>query len=191
MCHCSTRWAGWSQACAIGPERRAGRRCHSESTSIGSGIIDRRADYGALFFHIAGHWIAAAIVLLGFATLRRSNPHDRRIPRNRRGPAVSSPLPQQSVFLRGSEDSQTNTGLDGSVSSPRRGCCCRPSGDETLWGRSYILSHREFLWSIVTLCRTSDTARAKVSQPLGDSGRSGRWQISTMVPDRRRSRRNG
>jgi LmbE family N-acetylglucosaminyl deacetylase len=46
--------------------------------------------------------------------------------------------------------------------------------DETLWCGGYILTHPEFLWRIVTLCRATDTDRApKFSQVLQRLGAEG------------------
>ena len=46
--------------------------------------------------------------------------------------------------------------------------------DETLWCGGYILSHPEFLWRVVTLCRASDSDRApKFHQVLRRMGAEG------------------
>jgi LmbE family N-acetylglucosaminyl deacetylase len=43
---------------------------------------------------------------------------------------------------------------------PRAAVVVAHPDDETLWCGGYILSHPEFLWRIVTLCRASDPDRA-------------------------------
>jgi LmbE family N-acetylglucosaminyl deacetylase len=45
-------------------------------------------------------------------------------------------------------------------SRPRAAVVVAHPDDETLWCGGYILSHREFLWHIVTLCRAADPDRA-------------------------------
>src|SRR5664279_6416401 len=46
--------------------------------------------------------------------------------------------------------------------------------DETLWCGGYILTHPEFLWRIITLCRAADPDRApKFSQVLQRFGAQG------------------
>src|ERR1017187_4806798 len=46
--------------------------------------------------------------------------------------------------------------------------------DETLWCGGYLLTHPEFLWRIVTLCRASDSDRAlrfrRILERLGAEG---------------------
>src|SRR5512140_2408908 len=46
--------------------------------------------------------------------------------------------------------------------------------DETLWCGGYILTHPEFLWRIVTLCRAADSDRAprfrRILERLGAEG---------------------
>src|SRR5579871_2650849 len=46
--------------------------------------------------------------------------------------------------------------------------------DETLWCGGYVLTHPEYLWRIVTLCRASDPDRAprfrRLLQRLGAEG---------------------
>src|SRR5450432_186242 len=57
---------------------------------------------------------------------------------------------------------------------PRAAVVVAHPDDETLWCGGYILSHPEFLWRIVTLCRASDPDRApkfrRVLQRLGAQG---------------------
>jgi len=66
--------------------------------------------------------------------------------------------------------------LDGarSKSRPRAAVVVAHPDDETLWCGGYILTHPEFLWHVVTLCRASDPDRApkfrRVLQQLGADG---------------------
>jgi LmbE family N-acetylglucosaminyl deacetylase len=57
---------------------------------------------------------------------------------------------------------------------PRAAVVVAHPDDETLWCGGYILTHPEFLWRIVTLCRESDSERApkfqRVLQQLGAEG---------------------
>jgi LmbE family N-acetylglucosaminyl deacetylase len=57
---------------------------------------------------------------------------------------------------------------------PRAAVVVAHPDDETLWCGGYILTHPEFLWRIVTLCRAADPDRAprfgKVLQRLGAEG---------------------
>lgn len=57
---------------------------------------------------------------------------------------------------------------------PRAAVVVAHPDDETLWCGGYILTHPEFLWRIVTLCRASDPDRApkfrQVLQQLGAEG---------------------
>jgi LmbE family N-acetylglucosaminyl deacetylase len=59
-------------------------------------------------------------------------------------------------------------------SRPRAAVVVAHPDDETLWCGGYILTHPEFLWRVVTLCRASDSDRApkfrRVLQRLGASG---------------------
>jgi LmbE family N-acetylglucosaminyl deacetylase len=47
-----------------------------------------------------------------------------------------------------------------STSRPRAAVVVAHPDDETLWCGGYILTHPEFLWRVVTLCRASDSDRA-------------------------------
>jgi LmbE family N-acetylglucosaminyl deacetylase len=62
----------------------------------------------------------------------------------------------------------------GSDPRPRAAVVVAHPDDETLWCGGYILTHPEFLWRIVTLCRASDPDRAsrfrRVLQRLGAEG---------------------
>ena len=57
---------------------------------------------------------------------------------------------------------------------PRAAVVVAHPDDETLWCGGYILTHPEFLWRIVTLCRARDPDRApkfrRVLQRLGAEG---------------------
>ena len=57
---------------------------------------------------------------------------------------------------------------------PRAAVVVAHPDDETLWCGGYILTHPEFLWRIVTLCRGADSDRApkfrQVLQQLGAEG---------------------
>jgi LmbE family N-acetylglucosaminyl deacetylase len=57
---------------------------------------------------------------------------------------------------------------------PRAAVVVAHPDDETLWCGGYILTHPEFLWRIVTLCRASDPDRAprfrRILQRLGAEG---------------------
>lgn len=57
---------------------------------------------------------------------------------------------------------------------PRAAVVVAHPDDETLWCGGYILTHPEFLWRIVTLCRAADADRApkfqRVLQRLGAEG---------------------
>jgi hypothetical protein len=57
---------------------------------------------------------------------------------------------------------------------PRAAAVVAHPDDESLWCGGYILTHPEFLWHVVTLCRASDPDRApkfrRVLQRLGASG---------------------
>ena len=57
---------------------------------------------------------------------------------------------------------------------PRAAVVVAHPDDETLWCGGYILTHPEFLWRIVTLCRAADPDRApkfrRVLQRLGAEG---------------------
>ncbi len=57
---------------------------------------------------------------------------------------------------------------------PRAAVVVAHPDDETLWCGGYILTHPEFLWRIVTLCRAADPDRApkfrQVLQRLGAEG---------------------
>src|SRR5471030_1163549 len=57
---------------------------------------------------------------------------------------------------------------------PRAAVVVAHPDDETLWSGGFILTHPEFLWRIVTLCRGSDPDRApkfrQVLQRLGAEG---------------------
>src|ERR1035437_6720218 len=61
-----------------------------------------------------------------------------------------------------------------SDSRPRAAVVVAHPDDETLWCGGYILTHPEFLWRIVTLCRAVDPDRApkfrRVLQRLGAEG---------------------
>ena len=61
-----------------------------------------------------------------------------------------------------------------SDSRPRAAVVVAHPDDETLWCGGYILSHPEFLWRIVTLCRAADPDRAprfrRVLERLGAEG---------------------
>jgi LmbE family N-acetylglucosaminyl deacetylase len=62
----------------------------------------------------------------------------------------------------------------GSDRRPRAAVVVAHPDDETLWCGGYILTHPEFLWRIVTLCRAADADRAprfrRVLQQLGAQG---------------------
>jgi LmbE family N-acetylglucosaminyl deacetylase len=62
----------------------------------------------------------------------------------------------------------------GSDSRPRAAVVVAHPDDETLWCGGYILTHPEFAWRIVTLCRAIDTDRAprfrQVLEQLGAEG---------------------
>ena len=62
----------------------------------------------------------------------------------------------------------------GSDPRPRAAVVVAHPDDETLWCGGYVLSHPEFLWRIVTLCRAGDSDRAprfrRVLQRLGAEG---------------------
>jgi LmbE family N-acetylglucosaminyl deacetylase len=67
--------------------------------------------------------------------------------------------------------------LRGEVTSgprPRAAVVVAHPDDETLWCGGYILSHPEFYWRLVTLCRASDRDRApkfrRVLQQMGAEG---------------------
>src|ERR1022692_413842 len=57
---------------------------------------------------------------------------------------------------------------------PRAAVVVAHPDDETLWCGGYIITHPEFRWRIVTLCRASDADRApkfgRVLQRLGADG---------------------
>src|SRR5450755_3263700 len=57
---------------------------------------------------------------------------------------------------------------------PRAAVVVAHPDDETLWCGGYVLTHPEFIWRIVTLCRASDPDRAprfrRVLQRLGAEG---------------------
>ena len=59
-------------------------------------------------------------------------------------------------------------------SRPRAAVVVAHPDDETLWCGGYILTHAEFRWRVVTICRASDSYRApkfrRVLQRLGASG---------------------
>jgi LmbE family N-acetylglucosaminyl deacetylase len=59
-------------------------------------------------------------------------------------------------------------------SRPRAAVVVAHPDDETLWCGGYLLTHPEFLWHVVTLCRASDPDRApkfrRILQRLGASG---------------------
>src|ERR1035441_5188449 len=56
--------------------------------------------------------------------------------------------------------------------------------DETLWCGGYILTHPEFHWRIVTLCRAGDSDRApKFSQVLRQLGAEGEMADLDDGPD--------
>ncbi len=56
--------------------------------------------------------------------------------------------------------------------------------DETLWCGGYILTHREFHWRIVTLCRAQDADRApKFRQVLKQLGATGEMENLDDEPD--------
>jgi LmbE family N-acetylglucosaminyl deacetylase len=59
-------------------------------------------------------------------------------------------------------------------SRPRAAVVVAHPDDETLWCGGYILTHPEFLWHVVALCRASDPDRApkfrRVLQRLGANG---------------------
>src|SRR6202142_2970358 len=61
-----------------------------------------------------------------------------------------------------------------SDSRPRAAVVVAHPDDETLWCGGYILTHPEFLWRIVTLCRAMDADRAprfrRVLQRFGAEG---------------------
>ena len=61
-----------------------------------------------------------------------------------------------------------------SNSRPRAAVVVAHPDDETLWCGGYILTHPEFLWRVVTLCRAADPDRApkfrRVLQRLGAEG---------------------
>jgi LmbE family N-acetylglucosaminyl deacetylase len=61
-----------------------------------------------------------------------------------------------------------------SISRPRAAVIVAHPDDEILWCGGYILTHPEFLWRVVTLCRASDADRApkfrRVLQQLGAEG---------------------
>jgi LmbE family N-acetylglucosaminyl deacetylase len=62
----------------------------------------------------------------------------------------------------------------GSAPRPRAAVVVAHPDDETLWCGGYVLTHPEFLWRIVTLCRAGDSDRApkfcRVLQRLGAEG---------------------
>jgi LmbE family N-acetylglucosaminyl deacetylase len=62
----------------------------------------------------------------------------------------------------------------GAEPRPRAAVVVAHPDDETLWCGGYILTHPEFLWRIVTLCRAADPDRAprfrQVLQRLGAEG---------------------
>jgi LmbE family N-acetylglucosaminyl deacetylase len=61
-----------------------------------------------------------------------------------------------------------------SDSRPRAAVVVAHPDDETLWFGGYILTHPEFLWRIVTLCRAGDADRApKFRQVLDRFGAEG------------------
>src|ERR1017187_11037633 len=56
--------------------------------------------------------------------------------------------------------------------------------DETLWCGGYILTHPEFLWRVVTLCRALDPDRApKFRQALQQLGAKGEMADLDDGPD--------
>jgi len=67
---------------------------------------------------------------------------------------------------------------------PRAAVVVAHPDDETLWCGGYILTHPEFLWRIVTLCRAVDPDRApkfrRVVQPDSDPRPEGR--VHTAPP---------
>src|SRR5580693_2543388 len=62
----------------------------------------------------------------------------------------------------------------GSDRRPRAAVVVAHPDDETLWCGGYILTHPEFHWRIVTLCRAADSDRAprfhRVLQRFGAEG---------------------
>jgi LmbE family N-acetylglucosaminyl deacetylase len=62
----------------------------------------------------------------------------------------------------------------GSDPRPRAAVVVAHPDDETLWCGGYLLTHPEFLWRIVTLCRASDSDRAlrfrRILERLGAEG---------------------
>lgn len=71
-----------------------------------------------------------------------------------------------------------------SDSRPRAAVVVAHPDDETLWCGGYILSHPEFLWRIVTLCRAMDADRApKFRQVLQRFGAEGEMADLDDGPD--------
>src|SRR5450755_81544 len=67
-----------------------------------------------------------------------------------------------------------STGDSGSDPRARAAVVVAHPDDESLWCGGYILTHPEFLWRVVTLCRAADPDRAprflRVLQRLGAEG---------------------
>jgi hypothetical protein len=71
-----------------------------------------------------------------------------------------------------------------SDSRPRAAVVVAHPDDETLWCGGYILTHPEFLWRIVTLCRAMDADRApKFRQVLQRFGAEGEMADLDDGPD--------
>jgi LmbE family N-acetylglucosaminyl deacetylase len=71
-----------------------------------------------------------------------------------------------------------------SDSRPRAAVVVAHPDDETLWCGGYILTHPEFLWRIVTLCRAMDADRApKFRQVLQSFGAQGEMADLDDGPD--------
>ena len=69
-------------------------------------------------------------------------------------------------------------------SRPRAAVVVAHPDDETLWCGGYILTHPEFLWRIVTLCRSMDVDRApKFRQVLRRFGAEGEMADLDDGPD--------
>ena len=70
------------------------------------------------------------------------------------------------------------------VSRPRAAVVVAHPDDETLWCGGYILTHPEYDWRVVTLCRASDPDRApKFRRVLGQLGAVGEMADLDDGPD--------